>query len=173
MTLEQELALSLSPFDEQAKQNVFRKIYDKYFKLVWFCAYRFLGNKEDTDEISDDVFVKFYFRADKSEIQNIKFYLTRSARNLSLNRLRSKKPTEELDERTVGQYTFSEGSDLIEKVARLVTKEEFELLSRHILEGYSLAEIATSTGEGVNTVKSKYRRLCKKLKSKLEDFDYE
>ncbi len=83
MTLEQELALSLSPFDEQAKQNVFHKIYDKYFKLVWFCAYRFLGNKEDTDEISDDVFVKFYFGADKAEIQNIKFYLTRSARNRS------------------------------------------------------------------------------------------
>ncbi len=173
MTLEQELALSLSPFDEQAKQNVFHKIYDKYFKLVWFCAYRFLGNKEDTDEISDDVFVKFYFGADKAEIQNIKFYLTRSARNLSLNRLRSKKPTEELDERTVGQYTFSEGSDLLEKVARLVTKEEFELLCRHVLEGYSLVEIAADTGEGTNTVKSKYRRLCKKLKSKLEGFDYE
>ena len=165
--------MSLSPFDEQAKQTVFRKIYDKYFKLVWFCVYRFLGNKEDTDEISDDVFVKFYFGADKTEIQNIKFYLTRSARNLSLNRLRSKKPTETLDERTVGQYTLSEDSDLLEKIARLVTKDEFELLSRHVLEGYSLAEIAQSVGESANTVKSKYRRLCKKLKSQLEGFDYE
>ncbi len=61
----------------------------------------------------------------------------------------------------------------MEKVARLVSKEEFELLCRHVLEGYSLAEIAQSVGESANTVKSKYRRLCKKLKSKLEDFDYE
>ncbi len=173
MTLEQELADSLSPLDEQAKKTVFHKIYDKYFKLVWFCAYRFLGNKEDTDEIADDVFVKLYLRTDASDIQNIKYYLTRSARNLSLNRLRAKRPTEVLDERTVGQYTFSEGSDLLERVKNLVTKEEFELLSRHVLEGYSLVEIAKSTGESANTVKSKYRRLCKKLKSELEDLDHE
>lgn len=172
MTLEQELT-AFSAADEEKKQAVFKKIYDKYFKLVWFCAYRFLGNKEDTDEIADDVFVKFYFRANKCEISNIKYYLARAARNLSLNRLRSRKPTETLDERTVGQYCFCESSDVLERVAALTTKSEFELLARHVFEGYSLTEIARSTGESVNTVKSKYRRLCKKLKSELEEVEDE
>lgn len=173
MTLEQELASFPSQTDEAKKQTLFHKIYDKYFKLVWFCVFRFVGKKEDADEISDDVFVKFYFRAGKTKIDNIKYYLTRSARNLSLNYLRSKKPTEQLDERTAGTYFFSEGSDLLEKVKKLTTREEFELLARHVIEGYSLAEIATGYGESVNTVKSKYRRLIKRLKQQLEDFEDE
>ncbi len=159
-----------SSISEERKTEIFRKIYDKYFKLVWFCAFRFLGNKEDTDEVSDDVFVNFYRKLGKTEINNVKYYLTRSARNLSLNKLRDRKPTEELNENTVGEYLFCEGSDLLEKIASVTSKEEFDLLCRHVLEGYSLIEIAESLGESVNTVKSRYRRLIKRLKSELEDF---
>ncbi len=155
---------------EEARARIFREIYDKYFKLVWFCAFRFLGNKEDTDEVSDDVFVNFYRRAERTEISNVKYYLTRSARNLSLNRLRDRKNTEELDENRAGEYFFCEGSDLLEKIAAVTSKEEFDLLCRHVLEGYTLSEIAVKLGESVNTVKSKYRRLVKRLKSELEDF---
>lgn len=155
---------------EERRMQIFREIYDKYFKLVWFCAFRFLGNKEDTDEVSDDVFVNFYRRAEKTEISNVKYYLTRSARNLSLNKLRDRKETEELDENRAGEYCFYEGSDLLEKLAVVTSKEEFDLLCRHVLEGYTLAEIAETSGESVNTVKSKYRRLVKRLKSELEDF---
>ncbi len=170
MNLEQELADCRSSPSEQKKQTLFEKIYGQYYKLVWFCAFRFLGNREDTEEISDDVFVGFYFRMDKTEIGNIKYYLTRSARNLSLNRLRTRRPTEELNENTGGEYFFSAGSGLLEEVERLTTKEQIELLHRHVLEGYSLSEIAQQRGESLNTVKSRYRRLITELRSVLGDF---
>ncbi len=166
MSLEQELASSL-PLGEEAKKQIFHKIYQQFYKLVWFCAYRFLGNKDDTDEVSDDVFVKFYLRVGKVEIQNIKYYLTRSAKNLSLNKIRDKKPTEQLDEKTVGEYFFEGDNDLLKQVEQLTTAQEFDLICRHVLEGYSLVEIASQLGESANTVKSKYRRVIKKLQSKL------
>ncbi len=170
MSVKEELTVCALPSDRNKKLEIFRKIYDKYFKLVWFYAFRFLGNKEDTDEVSDDVFVNFYRRAEKTEISNVKYYLTRSARNLSLNKLRDKKQTEELNENTAGEYCFHEGSDLMEKIASVTDKEEFDLLCRHVLEGYTLTEIAETLGESVNTVKSKYRRLIIRLKSQLEGF---
>ena len=173
MSLEQELVDSLSRHDEQLKRDVFHRIYEQFHKLVWFCVYRFLGNKDDTDEVSDDVFVKFYFRMDKTEIKNIKYYLTRSARNLSLNKLRDKKPTEQLDENIVGEYSFDDGNDLLKEVEKLTTKEEFEMICRHVLEGYSLVEISNQLNESLNTIKSKYRRVIKRLQSKLGGFPNE
>ncbi len=170
MTLEATVENFTKNGTQEAKLSLFREIYDTYFKLVWFCAYRYLGDKSDTDEISDDVFVNFYNRLGTTDIKNIKYYLTRSARNLALNRLRDRKPTEELDENICGTYCFDEGSEIIAEIKKLTSAEEFELLSKHILEGYSLAEIAEKEGSSVNTVKSKYRRLVKKLKSQLGGF---
>lgn len=170
MSMQESVAERIPLLSGERKIESFREIYNKYFKLVWFCVFRFLGNKEDADEVSDDVFVKFYERAEKTEIINVKYYLTRSARNLSFNKLRSRKHTEELNENTAGQYVFCEGSGLLEKIASAANKEEIDLLCRHVLEGYTLAEIAERLGEPVNTVKSKYRRLIKRLKSELGDF---
>ena len=171
MQANNDFAVSINIENEQQKQTIFDKIYNKFYKLVWFCAYRFLGNKEDTDEVSDDVFVKFYFRLGKTEIQNAKYYLTRAARNLSVNKLRVKEQTEELDEKTaVGEYFYFEDNDVLEKIKKLASKDEIEMLIRHIIEGYSLTELADIKSESINTVKSKYRRLIEKLKSNLGEF---
>ena len=168
MSFEQELVSALS---ETQKRDLFHRIYEQYYKLVWFCVYRFLGNKPDTDEVADDVFVKFFFRMGKTAIDNVKFYLTRSARNLSFNKIRAKKPTVELNESTAGEYTFSCDNGLLDKIQKLTTAEEFNLLCAHVLEGYTLNEIAEKTGKSANTVKSQYLRLTKRLKKSLIDFE--
>ncbi len=159
--------------DDAVRQELFKSVYDAYFKLVWFCAYSLLGNKEDTDEISDDVFIAFYNRMDKTEIANVKYYLTRSARNLSLNRLRDRKTVEELNENLAYEHTYCEGSGAMEAIRAKTTKEEFSLLCLHILEGYSLVEIAEKRHTSVNTLKSQYRRLVGRLKKELGGFNDE
>ncbi len=168
MSFEQEL---VSVSDETQKRDLFHRIYEQYYKLVWFCVYRFLGNKPDTDEVADDVFVKFFFRMGKSAIDNVKFYLTRSARNLSFNKIRAKKPTVELSESIAGEYNFACDNGLLAEIKKLTTPTEFDLLCSHVLEGYTLVEIAEKTGSSANAVKSRYLRLVKHLKKSLSDFN--
>ena len=47
--------------------------------------------------------------------------------------------------------------------------DEKEIIIRHVLEGYSLKEIAKITYQNINTVKSKYRRALLKLKHLLKE----
>jgi DNA-directed RNA polymerase specialized sigma24 family protein len=77
---------------------VFKEIYDKFYKLVAFCIARYVKSKQDVEDLSDDVFVNFYKHINSIEISNIKYYLTTSAKNTSLNFLRSFHETDELNE---------------------------------------------------------------------------
>lgn len=169
MSYEFELINALKSKDKNKIQEVFKEIYETYYKLVYFCVGNYLPNKEDIEDITSEVFINFFNHLDNIKLNgNIKYYLTRSAKNLSINYLKKSSKQIEIKEieKTLGYVIYY--SDLLSLLKDNLTDLERECVISHILEGYSLREIAKDKLMNVNTIKSVYRRALFKLKYLLK-----
>lgn len=93
----QYLQSRIAAGDEQAYRELFTTHYNK---LTSF-ALAFVKSKELAEEVVSDVFINIWRRRDKiTEISNLKLYLYVSARNISINYLRSlnRQVSQEIDE---------------------------------------------------------------------------
>ena len=89
MSYEVELISALKSNDINKVQESFKNIYEAYYKLVYFCVGNFLKNKEDIEDVTQEVFINFFNNLENINVSgSIKYYLTRSARNLSINYLK-------------------------------------------------------------------------------------
>ena len=89
MNIERRLVDALEKNDLIKIEKVFNDIYNSNYKLVYFCVANFIMNKEDILELVDDVFINFYNHIHNINVNgSIKYYLTRSARNISINYLK-------------------------------------------------------------------------------------
>ena len=77
--------------------NLFEEIYYSYRKLVSFIIAKYVNNHMDVEDLTSDVFINFYKKIHVSEINNIKYYLVTSAKNLAINYLNKKEIYIEFD----------------------------------------------------------------------------
>ena len=169
MSYEVELISALRSKDKDKIEQVFKNIYEAYFKLVYFCVGNYLDNKEDIEDITSEVFVNFFNHLESINIGgSIKYYLTKSAKNMSLNFL--KKQNREVKEFDLDNYAKYEmpSNDLLYFIKLNLDELEKDIVIAHVLEGYSLRTIAKEKGMNINTIKSKYRRALFKLKYLLK-----
>ncbi|MFQ5963388.1 MAG: RNA polymerase sigma factor [Candidatus Scalinduaceae bacterium] len=90
--------LLMLEFQEGHKAS-FEKLMDKYYKRVMNLIYRFVGNKEVAEDLTQDVFVKVYKNArlykPKAKFQT---WLYQIAKNTCLNELRKKRSVVSFEE---------------------------------------------------------------------------
>ncbi|MBK0382333.1 RNA polymerase sigma factor [Pedobacter sp. SD-b] len=74
-------------------QKDFKSIYDEYNKLVFNLALSYCQNKDDAQDISQEVFVKLYqkYQQFNPELSSLKTWVYRLTINQSLDFLKSKK----------------------------------------------------------------------------------
>ncbi|OAQ38252.1 hypothetical protein A5893_15780 [Pedobacter psychrophilus] len=74
-------------------QSDFKSIYDEYNKLVFNLALSYCQNKDDAQDITQEVFVKIYqkHRQFNPELSSLKTWIYRLTINQSLDFLKSKK----------------------------------------------------------------------------------
>ena len=178
MNIERKLVDALERNDLIKIEKLFNDIYNSNYKLVYFCVANLIKNKEDILELVDDVFINFYNHIHNINIEgSIKYYLTRSARNLSINHLikNSKEVTIEdkyLENLSYIKLEYNDNS-LFNDIKKILNEEEYDLIFNHIVMGYSLVELAKELNLSKNTIKSKYRRVLLKLKKELRREYYE
>ena len=169
MMLEEKLKLALKSNDRTIIESVFNEIYHKYYKLIYFVAGQYLKEDCDIEDVCNDVFYNFFNILDGAKIINIKYYLTKSAKNLSINVLKTKKDV-------VKDYNFDKVSNnpsnrLIYNFMRdVLNEEEYELVMEHVVYGKSLKQLSRIMKCNSNTLKSKYLRAINKLKEKGGDY---
>ncbi len=154
------------------------KRYTPYINVVVYNAAKGLISREDVEEIAADSFVQLWRTADKLDEAkgSIRAYLAVIARNLTLNRLRGRKPTAEIP------FDLADGQPQPEE--RLLAKEGETRLYREILTlGEPDAEIflrfycydekiryiAAVLAMPPATVKTKLRRARLKLAERLKN----
>jgi len=173
---------------EEKDKDAFFKLVKIYDRRIYSLVYRFLGNKEDAMELTQDIFVQAYkklhqYRGDSPFI----FWLQRIAINFCLNKIKMDKKdllkkAESLDGKPNFLYsTYKNPSDIVEEkeknnfVRQCLQKVSPTFRMVVILkdiEGLSYEEISKLLKCSLGTVKSRLsrgREELKKILFKLKD----
>ena len=159
---------------EQAGQMAAEAL-DTCGNAILRCAYNYLHNMADAEEILQETLLKMLTSAPNFESEeHKKGWLLRVAANLSKNRLEynALRAYDELSE-DLAEEGREDLSFVWEAVKDLPTQFR-EVIHLHYYEGYSTEEIALILGRNPSTVRSDLRRGREKLKSVLKEaYDFE
>ncbi|MGW7762490.1 RNA polymerase sigma factor SigW [Bacillus velezensis] len=174
---------------KKGDQNAFAEIVDLYKDKIYQLCYRMLGNVHEAEDIAQEAFIRAYVNIDSFDI-NRKFstWLYRIATNLTIDRIRKKKPDYYLDAEVAGAEGLTmysqiaadgvlpedavlslEMSDTIQKkILKLPDKYRTVIVLKYIDE-LSLIEIGEILNIPVGTVKTRIHRGREALRKQLRD----
>ncbi len=158
----------------------------RYFSPLYNFIYRLSGKSEDTNDITQDVFVKTWKNIKKFDRkQKFKTWIFTIARNTTIDWFRKKRDItfsnfENEDGENVLLNTTADDAPLPDAIFRnkelaKVLEEALEkipvnyrtIILLHDTEELTFEEIADVVGKPMNTVKSQYRRGLEALREKL------
>ncbi|MES2276543.1 MAG: RNA polymerase sigma-70 factor [Bacteroidota bacterium] len=173
--IETDLIARLSNGDETA----FAAVYEIYSRRLYYFAYRFLKNKEQSEEIVSESFLHLWLNKHKLDTSYpIGPYLYTIARRLTLNVLRSIATSKAAQEKL--WLSFNEAHNETEEAIFVADLERFSeesiiklpkqqqhvfRLSRH--DGLSYDEIADKLDISRNTVKNHLVQAVKNLRVQI------
>ena len=166
-----ELILRLKKCDMSA----FDQFYELTKRLVYFNIYGFLGNKEDSEDILQETYVKFLNNIDSiNEDASVFGYLLTTSKNLSFNFLKVAARTRQFGENEEVNISSSEDTkvdenELILKIETLLKPKEFQIVYLKVVEDYSHKEIAELLGKPLGTIIWAYNNAIKKLQKGLKN----
>jgi RNA polymerase sigma-70 factor (ECF subfamily) len=157
-------------------------LVEKHKEMVFSIALKILHNREDAEEIAQDVFVKVY--QSLSNFKNeAKFstWLYRIVYNTAISKVRKKKiELSPLDESTINNYSdetsenqflLSDDPDrveLLQKALQSLPEDENVIVSLFYQNDSSIEDISAVTGLTVANVKVKLHRIRKKLYTEMQ-----
>ena len=148
---------------------------DTYGNAILRCAYSYLHNMADAEEILQETLIKLLTAAPRFESEtHKKAWLLRVAANLSKNRIdyNALRVSDELDENLAEEGR--EDLSFVWDAVKSLPVQFREVIHLHYYEGYSTAEIAKILGRNPATVRSDLHRAREKLKSILKEaYDFE
>lgn len=149
-------------------EELINNLVEKYSNMVLQIAYQHSFNKSDSEDITQEVFIKLVRNIDSLKDDNyIKAWLIRVTINLckDYNKSYWNRNTSELDENLKEDSDFCE---VMEYVSKLKPKYR-DVIYLYYYLGYKINEIAEILKMNENTVSSNLTRARKELKEILED----
>lgn len=160
----------------------FKSYYQQYVGLVHFVAIKAGLAKDEAEDVAQETFTRLFQRAGEiREASKVQAWLTVTAKNLAIDRLRVQKrvkPTGEDDaldqapSRLWEPRGGGEGRELElmlvgELLERLAKTPGGETLRQFYADGMSAKEIAAKNGEAISTVTTRLSRLRTKFRDEL------
>ena len=143
-------------------EKEFNQFYEKYHLLVYRIAFSILKNKEDSEDIKQQVLLKIWkMEKEKLPTSNEASWLYTLTKNEALNHLRSHKKEIDIDDIYYIADEKQELDNIIDKdsynkmIAKL-NQQEQEIVSLKILSKLSFKEIAQILHMPIGTVQWKY-----------------
>ncbi len=178
LTDEKTLVKALKNGDRVA----FEKIFHIYYKQLYFFCYSFLNQKEDAENITQDVFVKLWVnRAALDCEKSFSGFLFTMTKNLALNYIRKTIHQQifvnQLLNNGLEDYYQTDKQVSLNEVKRTLNnlisqlppkRKEIFLLSRE--KGLSHKEISKCLGVSVHTVESQISKALKFIRNGLKGF---
>jgi len=151
-------------------KKAFAEMYDDLKTPIFTIIYRLTRNKEHSEDILHDLFVKLYQSPPALSVNNPRAYIFQMARNLTLNSMRTL-PMEGLNEDCIStDDSFSDSIawqiDISEAMKKL-PYDEVEIVSFHVYGEMKFREISEMLQMPLGTVLWKYRTAVKKLRTYL------
>ena len=163
---------------QEGNETTFRKFIDRYGPRIYRLAYGILRNRDDAEDIAQEVFAKVYFSINGFQSRSSLYsWVSRIAINECYTYLRKKRPVYESDcpdgrpstimQNIVDQQPRADlvvmQRDFINKLLTQVSEDERVLLVWKEVEGFSIEELCEMTGLNENTIKVKLFRARQRL----------
>lgn len=152
------------------KKKDVEKIVRKYADLVYRVAFTMMKNKDDAEDIFQDIFIKVCtenvsFMSEEHE----KAWLIRVTKNKCLDFLKRScnKNKEELDQNLVKDES-SNNQHVVDEVLKLPDKYRI-VIYMFYFEGYKISEIASILDINESTIKSQLVKARELLKESLKE----
>ena len=163
--------------------SAFASLVAKHKNLVFTIVLKIVNNREDAEEISQDVFLKAYQSLNTFERKS-KFstWLYRIAYNAAISKTRKKKiemvaiddsvisnySTDEI-KRNMNEWDEDERQMILEKALKCLPEEDNLLITLFYKNETSIDDISEITGLSVSNVKVKLHRIRKKLYEEMNE----
>ncbi len=160
----------------------------RYLKPIYSFVYRYVGNSQDAEDITQDIFVKVWRNLKKfDQSKSFKTWIFSIAKNTSIDWLKKKKAIPFSNfENGEGENLLTETltdpaplpNEILERIGiaemlntainQLTSKYRMVLFLRYN-DHFTFREIAEALGEPLDTVKSRHRRALIQLKKILSE----
>jgi RNA polymerase sigma-70 factor (ECF subfamily) len=163
--------------------NAYGELVKKYQNYVFTLAFRFTHNREDAEEVAQDIFIKaFKSLADFKGNSKFSTWLYTIVYTTSITFLRKKRleTTSIDDENTFLQLENQDGGfnanaveqkskmAMLNQAIKMLSPDDAQLITLFYKGEQTLEEIATILGVEANTVKVRLHRARTRLKEKME-----
>jgi RNA polymerase sigma-70 factor (ECF subfamily) len=151
---------------QKGDEYAMASLFDRYSKVVYSVALRVLRDPASAEDVLQEVFMQIWrnpngFVATRGSLGG---WLAVVARNRSIDALRRKRPSEQVDEMALASNfnlaDEAERNSLMEKaraVIYLLPIEQRKTLEMAFFDGLTHSEIAEMTGDALGTVKTRIR----------------
>ena len=153
----------------------FTEIYKRYWKVMYVHAVKMLGEKDDTKDIVQDVFVNLWAKGNHIPLNtNLSGYLYVSARNKIINLIHQKNirsslalSPEKADNTTIEKIAEKELISVVEKEIQNLPEKMQCIFNLSRKQNLSHKEIANQLSISDKTVKKQIGNAIKLIKPKL------
>ncbi len=167
----------------EGEQKALSILYERYAGLVYSIAYKILGNQQEAEDLTQDIFVNFW-KSDRFDTERgtLSTFLGLLTRCRALDKQRSRKTAQnflikwqKLTTEETGDLLPLERASQEERQMKLkqalkqLPELQAQILEMNYLEGLSQAQIATALNLTLGTVKSRSRQGLVQLKKILSD----
>ena len=149
-------------------EDKFKEIYDLYKNNIYRLALSYTKNYIDSEDIVQNVFIKYYKKINKVDNDKVKNWLIKVTINECKTYFLSpwrKHVTELSDE----NYKVTDKQVLFLKELSKLNKKDSLIIHLYYYEGYKISEISKILRINESTIKSRLCRARLKLKDLLED----
>lgn len=171
VVMEKQMKKALKSKDASIINKAFEDVFNAYKGLVCFILAKYISKPEDIDDLLQDTFLDYFRHA--YSVQNIKSYLTTSAKNKALTRLKAEQrnisiPVEDIDLYKSNKDMTNEYYIVMNQLKKALSEVEYSVLCLHLLEDKTFKYIAELLKEKESTIKTIYYRTIQKSKQILE-----
>lgn len=155
----------------------YNKLFVRYYSRLCYYVYRLLMDKEDAEDVVQDLFLTLWNNRRKIEIEgNVSGYLYKMAKNLALNHIRTKANYRSLLENQEDTLSYYEEDSLESEEFRIILYDCInrlpgrckEVLLLHRVKGLKQKEIADQLSISIKTIKNQIWSSLQRLKKCLE-----
>ena len=169
-------------------QSAYQTIVKQHLKSISHYAFRILGNQKDTEDITQETFLKLWINAGKWQPEKAKLstWLHRITHNLCIDYLRkhgsthtqenveeersTESPTEWQDKNEASEYRTQQEQQLKKAIDNLPENQRSALMLCHY-SGFSNKEAAVIMDVSVKALESAIARAKRSLRKQLSDAD--